>query len=31
MRALSADSTARTVTVKVKMAFSRNVQECILP
>ena len=30
-RALSADKTAKTVTVKVKMAFSRNVHECILP
>ena len=29
--ALSADKTAKTVTVKVKMAFSRNVHECILP
>jgi hypothetical protein len=29
--ALSAESTASTVTVKVKMAFRRKVHECILP
>jgi len=29
--ALSADRTASTVTVKVKMALSRNVHECIVP
>ena len=29
--AFSADSTAKTVTVKVKMAFSRNVHECMPP
>ena len=30
VNAFNAERTARTVTVNVKMAFKRNVQECIL-